>query len=97
PPSLLFPYTTLFRSYIGISLETYPHQCRVSARIRQVDVSARSEQGFNCRRLLVVASDNQGGITLGILDIDIRTSCDQVLEPGYRSEEHTSELQSREN
>src|SRR5207302_9734184 len=82
--STLFPYTTLFRSRGIENLEVgleRPQYARV--RGRQVDVASP-----NPRPLPLDETDHRS--RLGIVD-------DHRIEVVPRSEEHTSELQSREN
>src|SRR5690606_42050029 len=79
PPSTLFPYTTLFRSAIGIHHVDIPRDA-----VRRVTVG--HEHDAPVRRPVGVGVGGAG--VLG-----------QVgnAAPVCRSEEHTSELQSREN
>src|SRR3712207_7840204 len=83
PRSTLFPYTTLFRSYIGGS--------EMSARSRGLSGSAGMEPHRIGRRALLkgAAAVGLGAPALGGL---FRVSPARV----GRSEEHTSELQSRQ-
>src|SRR2546422_5829623 len=80
PRSTLFPYTTLFRSVIGTATDPYQPAERRFRLTRQV-----LERLARCEGL------NVGIITKSPLiarDVD-------VLRQLQRSEEHTSELQSR--
>src|SRR3712207_7459750 len=80
PRSTLFPYTTLFRS------------CRQRAgRHVEVDVVERGEVAV----VLVGAPHDDGLPGLGAHDeFSLRLTCSDA--PVARSEEHTSELQSRQ-
>src|SRR5690606_41799467 len=44
-----------------------------------------------------VATDNRGDSTRASVEVTLDSSCSQASDCGPRSEEHTSELQSREN
>src|SRR3712207_7632503 len=75
PRSTLFPYTTLFRSKVGV-LRSWPHQVRAGVAKRRP-----------ARRLLLVyycAATVRGAEN------------SEVFASTTRSEEHTSELQSRQ-
>src|SRR5690606_41859405 len=89
PRSPLFPYTTLFRSHVdgAVGLE------RVVAGQSRLGVLVLARE--HAERVAVVevnrdrlAVENDPGLRLG---------GDALLGRGQRSEEHTSELQSREN
>src|SRR3712207_8790624 len=80
PRSTLFPYTTLFRSPPGLELGPVGRDERASA---VVAVDLAPVEAHECVRRLVVA--------------EARLELDRDVEPlGLRSEEHTSELQSRQ-
>src|SRR5690606_42078229 len=81
PPSTLFPYTTLFRS-----LQHDPHEQR-GGYDQPID---RYGRGALSDRLL---AELRCGAALGAKSVP--GMCCQNARP--RSEEHTSELQSREN
>src|SRR5690606_42132817 len=82
PPSTLFPYTTLFRS---------PHHVRDGLPCQ--DAHTYRLQGDY---LIAVISDGAGSACYSQLGSQaITDTLVQVL--AERSEEHTSELQSREN
>src|SRR5207302_8524063 len=87
PPSTLFPYTTLFRSGRGpaappqIDQRTYRRELR-----RAVPRRYRADQGGDGRIIGISARPSFG-----------RDNRDRCRRPRFRSEEHTSELQSREN
>src|SRR3712207_9119674 len=91
PRSTLFPYTTLFRSR-----EAGRPLARSEAR-ESVRRAARKLQGRNARALrpwLQGARGDESGTRL-LLDHGIRPDRAVCLAP-RRSEEHTSELQSRQ-
>src|SRR3712207_7200227 len=89
PRSTLFPYTTLFRSLRRLRVRRAPRRAADDAAARAVDAHeriARHALPLQPARLLVgLAADgrSRGGAVL-----DARR--------GPRSEEHTSELQSRQ-
>src|SRR5690606_41650130 len=96
PPSvsLLFPYTPLFRSIAFVGL-IVPHACRLL-----VGVDHRWLLPFSALTgaVLVTASDVLGRIVARPAEIDVGIITALVGAPFLiRSEEHTSELQSREN
>src|SRR3712207_8986652 len=80
PRSTLFPYTTLFRSNVGLCVEAYP-----ALSLGILHAVRQHELVLPCRLQVTVAPlyiQRVGGI-------------DDVDAIG-RSEEHTSELQSRQ-
>src|SRR5690606_41671272 len=77
----LFPYTTLFRSVAHVRLDG------VAEGVAQV-------QGGANARLALVGADHARLGGAGALDGLAQRG---VIQPAQRSEEHTSELQSREN
>src|SRR3712207_8008967 len=78
PRSTLFPYTTLFRSFIAI----YEREMeRMTAENRRLQDTSRRE-GLRGRELVVALVEEMAETVVGNADI--------------RSEEHTSELQSRQ-
>src|SRR5690606_41709803 len=87
PRSTLFPYTTLFRSGLEVALEA----ARVGGRRRVGEFGQRphlvrqrvEEEFYDADRRLIVEDGDQD---------DLARRCRE-----RRSEEHTSELQSREN
>src|SRR5207247_3494334 len=84
PISTLFPYTTLFRS-------DCPGENLFRFRTRSIDLQslrARPDQGLVVRDLAFTGS----GWSLGCHVFDRRG---RLSANGLRSEEHTSELQSR--
>src|SRR3712207_8684438 len=87
PRSTLFPYTTLFRSEAG--MVTNPVTCSPDNTLAEVDaLSAR----YRISGAPVVDAD---GVLVGICtNRDMRFETDQNRL--VRSEEHTSELQSRQ-
>src|SRR5690554_7333316 len=88
PLSTLFPYTTLFRS-ADLDVVTYIPEHFLIEDLQAVDVLASGNDlhaGFFAA--VVLADGGAGMIRLeGVLDAQ--------LYAGARSEEHTSELQSR--
>src|SRR2546422_4543848 len=76
PRSTLFPYTTLFRSRLEVSLDAGD----LAARAEAESVAARITASGATPESVALAS-----LTLGY----------GALSRGERSEEHTSELQSR--
>src|SRR5690606_42063075 len=83
PPG--FPYTTLFRSYHRMAVAIEEAGFEIRDRIR-------FDQSFDTKfgPLLDSLNDEQRGMLLELLN-------DYVGGGSERSEEHTSELQSREN
>src|SRR5207302_5576786 len=95
PPAPLFPYTTLFRSV------------RLCDRYRSRRGPARPERGYGP---LYLGQEGRAGVAArmaarrlsGVADDDAAELGEAQSHPdrlsgGDRSEEHTSELQSREN
>src|SRR5690606_41470692 len=82
PPSTLFPYTTLFRSNLKISLD------REEKEIEEVVVI-----GYGIQKKSSVTGSVSKLVNTN-LDEMPSSRLDNAL---IRSEEHTSELQSREN
>src|SRR5690606_40389777 len=82
PRSILFPYTTLFRSRLVAGGEVLAH--------RQQQVAVRHLHDAAAE---VVAGRSGAELAEDHLDVGERG----LIERGTRSEEHTSELQSREN
>src|SRR5690606_41598180 len=95
PHSTLFPYTTLFRSLEGFHLDVPAPACRGLAagvvlehqqRVEQPSRAGIAGPAIQLRRRDVLEM------------IEIRLQAAQRAQPFLdRSEEHTSELQSREN
>src|SRR3712207_8944198 len=81
PRSTLFPYTTLFRSLVGVALGQ-PH--RVLAVLHGVGQEARRALGAAVGPLLALQQE------------PLVLHPPQQLPQVARSEEHTSELQSRQ-
>src|SRR5690606_41284188 len=85
--STLFPYTTLFRSQQKVLLArwllTHPKLLILDEPTRGIDVGAKAEI-----QKLILSLAREG---MSVLFIS------SELEEVLRSEEHTSELQSREN
>src|SRR5690606_41901692 len=84
--TLLFPYTTLFRSEIpGASVLLSALQDAPHAIVTSADVA------------LMTARMGAAGLTVPALAITAESVSASKPDPEGRSEEHTSELQSREN
>src|SRR5690606_41538515 len=83
PRSTLFPYTTLFRSPSpdGLSLVTAEGELRLEAQTGQLKLQSREE-------LKITSAKGQ---------VELAAGKALHLATSGRSEEHTSELQSREN
>src|SRR5690606_41579950 len=82
PKSTLFPYTTLFRSQAE-----FVHRClevRTEACVLLRIASQLENHPIRCQRSIYVSDTHT-------------PSCRARVKRGNRSEEHTSELQSREN
>src|SRR5690606_40036525 len=92
PPPTLFPYTTLFRS-----------NPELGEAIRSADLLVHGSAASVVARHHLNAWYRATGKPFGILGVTIETADDELLGLLskaafiYRSEEHTSELQSREN
>src|SRR5690606_41328520 len=88
PRSTLFPYTTLFRSGAGRGAQASPHRLR--RRIRRLRRRQHQEG--------VSATAARVGFTPGeVTPYTLRHTAATWMAQVGRSEEHTSELQSREN
>src|SRR3712207_8153693 len=96
PRSTLFPYTTLFRSTVD-DLRQGNYFWRVLAVAQSGQASDWSEP-----QKFVVVGEGGTGEEVGFSDIQIEYVAGQIYvvrgrtQPGNRSEEHTSELQSRQ-
>src|SRR3712207_8712402 len=84
PRSTLFPYTTLFRSIAGPAL-------RVTVRVENGTAEPVALGGVAVN--LAYGPDRTPASPL---DEPSRRPFATMVEPGQRSEEHTSELQSRQ-
>src|SRR5689334_24558457 len=88
PTSTLFPYTTLFRSYIlGCPYFTGTVGIGTTPSSALVDLAGNSSSGATA-------------VSMRFLDSNVLTSArnwtlGNAAGPNYRSEEHTSELQSQ--
>src|SRR2546422_5227210 len=80
PRSTLFPYTTLFRSYQQV-VKTYPNSSRAPSALYKLGLLAEQ------RGDKAAARTYYARVIAGYPRSDD--------DPGVRSEEHTSELQSR--
>src|SRR5690606_41384049 len=90
PLSTLFPYTTLFRSQL-----TSPVQCTLADDLTGEEVMAALFDMFDADALNPPPSSVEGPRYL--ITLDGGSDGDAPQASHYRSEEHTSELQSREN
>src|SRR5687768_18388574 len=90
PTSTLFPYTTLFRS-VGIAVG----RIRVARLARDQPIDRECLSGQHIKRASV--SPQKDGPRAAQVDIPRNLKCTavEVNISGVRSEEHTSELQSR--
>src|SRR5690606_42135188 len=84
PTATLFPYTTLFRSLNMISTATMIQLGKVKGN-KMIHMKLSNDKLVHRAQLMLVEE----------LGIDL-IKADELLKT-YRSEEHTSELQSREN
>src|SRR5207302_10851678 len=94
--SSLFPYTTLFRSdayrfgkdlgYLDVSFEKFLEE----ARAGDVNDDSRKSRGKLGYYIIKAAEEKNLGFS-----VDWKWEAVDIV--GFRSEEHTSELQSREN
>src|SRR3712207_7348252 len=90
PRSTLFPYTTLFRSELGRLVEQRV-QLRVLLEVRGLEVVGPQHPQVVLDQLSPLLLDEQGPGT------ELRVGVGLVLlRDRLRSEEHTSELQSRQ-
>src|SRR3712207_8661245 len=81
PRSTLFPYTTLFRSrFVTAGLKKYPE---LNTRIETAEDGTQEIVGFDGINLGIAAQTDRGLVVPSVRD-------------AQRSEEHTSELQSRQ-
>src|SRR2546426_3096049 len=81
PRSTLFPYTTLFRSYSGVSVEVK------SGGIQTASIGAGNYSG-------VSVEIKSGGVQTTSVGAGAYSGVTVDGNPTIRSEEHTSELQS---
>src|SRR5207253_10089519 len=87
PRSTLFPYTTLFRSRWATAKSVRPHPsipCPGWAHRRRRDLQPRTRSSARYSRFLPASSEAES-----------RDAFRGICRPTPRSEEHTSELQSR--
>src|SRR5690606_41821549 len=95
PISTLFPYTTLFRSVVGHTCEVY----------RMVGGEATAQPGKSCTASVSSVTAPWGTVGDRQTNIYFSFAASGASHPDFfrvtinldRSEEHTSELQSREN
>src|SRR2546430_7721800 len=88
PRSTLFPYTTLFRSRLGLLLML------VASPLAAQSVRSRLEARVPMAAVPTVDSLVQAATREGL---PTEPLVQKALEGGARSEEHTSELQSQSN
>src|SRR5207302_8101797 len=90
PRSTLFPYTTLFRSDVRMpGMSGIELQDRLTAShdgVPIIFISAHADEESRARAL-----------ASGAIAFLVKPFSDEALLDAIRSEEHTSELQSREN
>src|SRR5690606_41609510 len=90
PLSLLFPYTTLFRSVITLAFTTWVH-----CVFQSITALSGFFIGFFLEMLRSASS-----VFMSSFFFLHASHCTKAISRGpliFRSEEHTSELQSREN
>src|SRR3712207_9450333 len=91
PRSTLFPYTTLFRSLFDADPRSNPNAKLLSV-VEKITPEIRQMAGGSVTGL------GTGGMSTKITAADIatRSGVETIIASGSRSEEHTSELQSRQ-
>src|SRR3712207_9061245 len=91
PRSTLFPYTTLFRSgYASFAAWSYQQHLREALMMAAREVLGPVNHGHELHTSPRIPHARE---LAHYLDWDSRCFCHRA---GYRSEEHTSELQSRQ-
>src|SRR3712207_9119353 len=91
PRSTLFPYTTLFRSVAGSDhVGSYALRPELGGEVEHPAVQRR------LRRRVGAAATALGGDRARQYDAAARAAEEGAQGLGHRSEEHTSELQSRQ-
>src|SRR5690606_40782605 len=93
PCSLLFPYTTLFRSEVTALIG--PSGCGKSTFLRCLN--RMNDVIPNCRVGGSIRIDGEEIYDPKVDPVILRQKVGMVFQKPNRSEEHTSELQSREN
>src|SRR5207302_8521984 len=95
PRSTLFPYTTLFRSVLGLGNveDTQPIHLPAVGEAEQVIVRRADEEVLD----EVVFLGRSAGDAASAAMLRTKGGQRHPLDVALRSEEHTSELQSREN
>src|SRR3989441_6624942 len=89
PRSTLFPYTTLFRSYMPAVL--FPAKRERATGFLFPQLGSSSVQGFKVREAFFWDISPSQDMTVAL---DYRGKLGEGADLEYRSEEHTSELQS---
>src|SRR5690606_40865466 len=89
PRSTLFPYTTLFRSQVKVADSNYRREIYEEMNGKLYFLGEDGGYHYSFQDLWV--SDGTSGGTYKVYDFQ------NEGDNGTRSEEHTSELQSREN
>src|SRR3712207_8170105 len=87
PRSTLFPYTTLFRSADIDAVRAEAHEVRGDARELAADHANGLAAGGDFELRETLDGDGVG---------DVVRERGEIIQPVRRSEEHTSELQSRQ-
>src|SRR5690606_40584123 len=93
PTAPLFPSTTLFRSQGATRMQT--KSFLTVADVDTLLAAARDEARRN-QWIVSIAVVDDGGHPLGQIRLDGATAFSAYMSMEKRSEEHTSELQSRE-
>src|SRR5699024_12551429 len=93
PCSTLFPYTTLFRSP-GVRVTPRPEESADHgiSDSQLAEVVNRLFRGSTDRTILIGGTEREAVVLTGE---DVPTSLEELRGAEIRSEEHTSELQSR--
>src|SRR5690606_40579026 len=97
PGSTLFPYTTLFRSAVGAAREQMA-QALINDQIARFNYAQQLPYN-KLAQYMGLIQGNYGGTEMTTQPYDRRIGASMMSGAGtaLRSEEHTSELQSREN
>src|SRR5690606_42090575 len=90
PSSTLFPYTTLYRSFIEVASTNAAKLFDLYPKKGTIAVGADAD-------LVIYDAGYRGSISAETHKMNVDYSAFEGFEIDGRSEEHTSELQSREN